>query len=88
MRLATNLAAALTASFLILATSPAALASTHETTADLAEQSRMLAPRATKAYLMVQQGIDRYQRAAQPQQYRDNPHGAYESQEGGGHDGQ
>ena len=26
--------------------------------------------------------------AAQPQQYRDNPHGAYESQEGGGHDGQ
>ena len=27
-------------------------------------------------------------RAAQPQQYRDNPHGAYESQEGGGHDGQ
>ena len=23
-----------------------------------------------------------------PQQYRDNPHGAYESQEGGGHDGQ
>ena len=58
MRLATNLAAALTASFLILATSPAALASTHETTADLAEQSRMLAPRATKAYLMVQQGIN------------------------------
>ena len=58
MRLATNLAAALTASFVLLATSPTALASTHETTADLAEQSRMLAPRATKAYLMVQQGID------------------------------
>ena len=37
---------------------------------------------------LAQQGIDRYQRAAQPQQYRDNPHGAYESQEGGGHDGQ
>jgi len=58
MRLATSLAAVLTASFLLLATSPAALASTHETTADLAEQSRMLAPRATKAYLMVQQGIN------------------------------
>ena len=37
---------------------------------------------------LAQQGIDRYQRAAQPQQYHDNPHGAYESQEGGGHDGQ
>ena len=37
---------------------------------------------------LAQHGIDRYQRAAQPQQYRDNPHGAYESQEGGGHDGQ
>lgn len=61
MRLTKSLAAALTASLLLLAASPAALASTsstRETTADLAEQSRMLAPRATKAYLMVQQGIN------------------------------
>ena len=58
MRLTKSLAAALTASLVLLAASPAALASPHETTADLAEQSRMLAPRATKAYLMVQQGID------------------------------
>lgn len=57
MRLTTSLAAALTASLVLLTASPAALASPHETTADLAEQSRMLAPRATKAYLMVQQGI-------------------------------
>ena len=58
MRLTKSLAAALTASLVLLAASPAALASPHETTADLAEQSRMLAPRATKAYLMVQQGIN------------------------------
>ena len=57
MRLATSLAAALTASLCLLATSATALASPHEINADLAEQSRMLAPRATKAYLMVQQGV-------------------------------
>ncbi|MDD3353863.1 type IV pili methyl-accepting chemotaxis transducer N-terminal domain-containing protein [Zoogloea sp.] len=60
MHLTSSLAAALTAGLLILGTSPAALANAsapHERIADLAEQSRMLAPRATKAYLMVQQGI-------------------------------